>query len=276
MTDAKDFLVEIGTEELPPKALRSLKDAFGEKLAGGIDDARLKHGAVKTFASPRRLTVLVEALAGRQADRATEQKGPPIKIAFDDSGNPTPAAEAFAKKCGVEVQALSRIKTDKGEWLAFESTEKGQAAADLLPEIIERSLSELPIPRRMRWGAGDAEFVRPVHWVVLLHGSKTIKATVMGIKSGNKSRGHRFHSSGPIVIKSPDTYLDTLEKDGYVIADFERRRELVRAGVDGAAKTAGGQVVEGESLYDEVAALVEWPVPVLGSFDETFNSLPRE
>ena len=276
MTAAKDFLVEIGTEELPPKALRSLKDAFGERLAAGIDDARLEHGAVQTFASPRRLAVLVEALANRQADRTSEQKGPPIKIAFDDSGNPTPAAEAFAKKCGVDVAALGRNKTDKGEWLAFDRDEKGQAAADLLPEIIERSLSELPIPRRMRWGAGDAEFVRPVHWVVLLHGNKTIKATIMGIDSGNKTRGHRFHSAGPIVIKSPDTYLETLEKDGYVIADFERRRDMVRTGVDGAAKEAGGQVVDGDSLYDEVAALVEWPVPVLGSFDEKFLALPRE
>lgn len=276
MTAPKDFLVEIGTEELPPKALRALKDAFGERLEASIDASRLEHGPVSTFASPRRLTVIVEGLADRQADRKTEQKGPPVKIAFDDDGNPKPPAEAFAKKCGVDVSALSRNKTDKGEWLTFESTEKGQAVADLLPPLIESALSELPIPRRMRWGAGEAEFVRPVHWVVLLHGSKKINANIMGIASGNTSRGHRFHSSGPIVIKSPDTYLDTLEQQGYVIADFERRRDMVRAGVDEAAEKAGGQVVEGESLYDEVAALVEWPVPVLGSFDEKFLELPRE
>ncbi len=276
MTAAKNFLVEIGTEELPPKALRSLKDAFGERLASGIDDARLEHGAIASFASPRRLAVLVEDLADQQADRTVEHKGPPIKIAFGDDGKPTPAAEAFAKKCGVEVSALGRNKTDKGEWLAYESQEKGKTVAELLPGLIDGALSELPIPRRMRWGAGEAEFVRPVHWIVMLHGNKTITGKVMGIESGNTTRGHRFHSSGPIVIKSPDAYLDTLEKEGYVVADFDRRRDMVRTGVDGAAEKAGGQVVEGESLYDEVAALVEWPVAVLGSFDEKFLELPRE
>jgi glycyl-tRNA synthetase beta chain len=276
MTAGKDFLVEIGTEELPPKALRSLMDAFGERLASGIDGARLDHGTIATFASPRRLAVLVESLASGQEDRKIEQKGPPIKIAFGDDGNPTPAAEAFAKKCGVDVAALGRNKTDKGEWLAYEISEKGKTASELLPALIESALSELPIPRRMRWGAGEAEFVRPVHWIVLLHGNKTIKAEVMGIEASNHTRGHRFHSSGPIVIKSPDAYLATLEKEGYVIADFERRRDMVRTGVDSAAKKAGGLVVEGEALYDEVAALVEWPVPVLGSFDEKFLALPRE
>ena len=276
MIKAEDFLVEIGTEELPPKALRSLMVAFGEKLIAGIDDVRLSHGEAKTFASPRRLTVLVTDLAARQEDRKVEQKGPPVKIAFDDDGNPTPAATAFAKKCGVAVAKLGRNKTDKGEWLAFESVEKGKAVAELLPGLIENALGALPIPRRMRWGAGDAEFVRPVHWIILLHGKKTIKASVMGIEASNKTRGHRFHSSGLITITSPGAYLDTLEKDGFVIADFERRREMVRTGVDAAALGAGGHVVDGESLYDEVASLVEWPVPVLGSFDEKFLELPRE
>jgi glycyl-tRNA synthetase beta chain len=276
MSKAEDFLVEIGTEELPPKALRSLQDAFGEKLVAGIDDVRLSHGEVRTFASPRRLTVLVADLALRQEDRKVEQKGPPVRVAFDDDGKPTPAAKAFAKKCGVEVAELGRNKTDKGEWLTFESVVNGETVAQLLPELIGRALAALPIPRRMRWGAGDAEFVRPVHWIVLLHGKKTIKASVMGVAAGNKTRGHRFHSSGPITISSPDVYLDTLEKDGYVIADFDRRREMVRAGVAAAASGAGGHVVDGESLYDEVAALVEWPVPVLGSFDDKFLALPRE
>jgi len=276
MSKAEDFLVEIGTEELPPKALRSLMVAFGEKLVAGIDDVRLSHGETKAFASPRRLAVLVTDLAARQQDRKVEQKGPPVKIAFDDDGKPTPAATAFARKCGVDVAELGRNKTDKGEWLAFESVEKGKAVADLLPGLIENALGALPIPRRMRWGAGDAEFVRPVHWIILLHGKTTIAASVMGIDAGNQTRGHRFHSSGPITINSPGTYLDTLEKEGYVIADFERRREMVRTGVDSAAHDAGGHVVDGESLYDEVASLVEWPVPVLGGFDEKFLELPRE
>ncbi len=276
MSKADDFLVEIGTEELPPKALRSLMDAFGEKLEAAIDEVRLAHGDVQTFASPRRLAVLVAKLDARQEDRRVEQKGPPVKIAFDDDGDPMPAAEAFARKCGVSVAELSRNKTDKGEWLAFESVEKGQTVAELLPCLIEKALSALPIPRRMRWGASDVEFVRPIHWIVLLHGEKTISAKIMGIDTGNESRGHRFHSSGPIAIRTPGAYLDTLEKDGHVLADFERRREVVRSGVAAIAQSTGGQVVDGESLYDEVAALVEWPVPVLGNFDKQFLELPRE
>jgi glycyl-tRNA synthetase beta chain len=276
MSKAADFLVEIGTEELPPKALRSLMVAFGEKLVGGIDDVRLSRGEVQTFASPRRLTVLVADLAEQQEDRKLEHKGPPVKIAFDADGMPTPAAAAFAKKCGVDVAKLGRNKTDKGEWLVFEKLEMGKSATELLPGLIENALRALPIPRRMRWGAGEAEFVRPVHWIVMLHGKIIINASIMGIDAGNQTRGHRFHSSGPITIKSPDAYLDTLEKDGYVVADFVRRREMVRTGVDAEAGRAGGHVVDGESLYDEVAALVEWPVPVLGGFDDKFLQLPRE
>ena len=273
---SKDFLVEIGTEELPPKALRPLMEAFGGNLAAGIDAARLSRGKVRAYASPRRLTVHVRKLAQQQDDREVEQKGPPVHVAFDDDGNPTPAATAFATKCGVSVEALDRIATEKGEWLAFTSQEKGRSAGELLPDIIERSLAALPIPRRMRWGAGDAEFVRPVHWVVLLHGDDVMNASIMGLEAGRESRGHRYHSSGPVVIESPAGYLDTLESEGYVIADFMRRREMVSKGVEAAAQQVGGKIVDGESLYDEVTALVEWPVPIVGAFDEIYLELPRE
>ena len=276
MSRADDFLVEIGTEELPPKALRSLMVAFGENLAAGINDARLSHGDVHTFASPRRLAVLVKKLAGSQDDRKIEQKGPPVSVAFDADDRPTPAATAFAAKCGVSVDELDRVQTDKGEWLTYESVEQGKTASELLPDIIERALAALPIPRRMRWGAGDAEFVRPVHWIVLLHGEDVIDASIMGIASGRESYGHRFHSSGPISIASPGDYLGALEKEGYVIADFVRRRDMVRDGVEAAAERAGGHVVDGESLYDEVASLVEWPVPIVGGFEELYLDLPRE
>lgn len=276
MSTSDDFLIEIGTEELPPKALRSLMEAFGANLGAGIADARLTHGEVHSFASPRRLAVIVDKLAHSQEDRKVEKKGPPVKVAFDADGEPTPAATAFATKCGTTIDALDRIGTPKGEWLVFHAVETGKAAAELLPHIIERALAALPIPRRMRWGAGDAEFVRPVHWIVMLHGKDVIDASVMGIAAGRESRGHRFHSSGPITIGAPGDYLDALENDGYVIADFMRRRELVRDGVTAAAEQAGGSVVNGESLYDEVAALVEWPVPIVGAFDELFLELPRE
>jgi len=273
---ADKLLVEIGTEELPPKALRSLMEAFGEGLEAAIDEVRLARGDLRVYASPRRLAVIVDSLAREQDDRKVEHKGPPLKIAFDADGNPTPAAAAFARKCGVDVADLERSKTDKGEWLSFASVEKGKSAAELLPGLVERALSALPIPRRMRWGAGEAEFVRPVHWVVLIHGHDVVDASIMGIATTNKSRGHRVHCSEPVLIKDADSYLGALEKEGHVIADFERRRDLVSDGVNAAAADAGGVVVEGESLYDEVAALVEWPVPLLGKFDAEYLELPRE
>jgi len=276
MSRADDFLVEIGTEELPPKALRSLMVAFGENLANGIDEARLSRGQVHAYASPRRLAVIVDKLAAAQDDREVEQKGPPVSVAFDDDNNPTPAATAFAAKCGVSVDDLDRVETNKGERLTYKNVEQGRPAAELLPDIIEQALGALPIPRRMRWGAGDAEFVRPVHWVVLLHGNDAIAASIMGIAAGRDSRGHRFHSSGAISIASPGDYLQSLENEGYVIADFMRRRDMVREGVEAAAERVGGSVVDGESLYDEVASLVEWPVPIVGGFEELFLDLPRE
>lgn len=276
MSKARDFLVEIGTEELPPKSLRSLMTAFASNLETAIDDARLAHGPVRAYASPRRLAVLVESLASGQKDHKVTQKGPAVSIAFDDDGNMTAAGTAFAKKCGVDAAALDRTKTDKGEWLSCDIEEKGQASAALLPALIEKSLAGLPIPRRMRWGDGDAEFVRPVHWVILLHGATKIDATIMGIAAGNKTQGHRFHAARALTIKKPSDYLSTLELKGYVIADFDRRRELVRDGVDALAKQVGGSVVDGESLYDEVASLVEWPIPMTGRFDDEFLTLPRE
>jgi len=231
---------------------------------------------VHAYASPRRLAVIVEKLAASQEDRRLSQKGPPVSVAYDDDGNPLPPATAFAKKCGVDVAELGRVKTDKGEWLAAETVEKGETSAALLPALIEQALADLPIPRRMRWGAGEAEFVRPIHWVVVLHGTEVIDGSVMGIACGNTTMGHRFHSRGPITISAPSAYLETLEREGRVIADFGVRRELVRKGVEACAIEAKGHIVDGESLYDEVAALVEWPVPVLGRFDEAFLELPRE
>jgi glycyl-tRNA synthetase beta chain len=276
MSGGDDFLVEIGTEELPPKALRSLMEAFGENLTVAVDEAGLSRGEVSAYASPRRLCVYIGDLQRQQDDRRVEQKGPPINVAFDDDGKPTAAALAFAKRCGVEISKLGRDKTDKGEWLSFSAIEPGLTAAELMPAIVEQALLALPIPRRMRWGKSETEFVRPVHWVVMLHGGDIVQSTVMGIPAGNESRGHRFHSSGAVKISSAAEYLGALEKDGFVIADFERRRAMVQTGVEAAAAKAGGEVVEGESLYDEVAALVEWPVPVLGSFDDSFLALPRE
>lgn len=276
MNKSDDFLVEIGTEELPPKALRALMTAFAASLETAVDEARLAHGAVHAYAGPRRLSVLLEKLALGQDSREVSQKGPPVSVAFDADGNITPAGSAFARKCGVDVSALGRTKSDKGEWLSCDIVEAGKTANEIMPGLVEKALASLPIPRRMRWGAGDVEFVRPAHWVVLLHGSKILDASILGIKADNKSRGHRFHCAKPVTIKKPSDYLEALEKEGYVLADFERRRELVRKGVEDAAKSCGGTVVGGEALYDEVTALVEWPVPMVGTFDDEYLKLPRE
>lgn len=271
-----DLLIEIGTEELPPTALAGLMTAFAEGLSAAIDEADLKHGEIRPYASPRRLAVIVGDLEHQQADRAVTRRGPPVTVAFDQDGKPLPAAIAFAKKCGVEVDALGREHTDKGEWLCFETVDRGQPAAALIPDFVEQALAGLPIPKPMRWGEGEVEFVRPVHWVVLLHGEQVVDASVLGVAAGNLTRGHRFLGRSRIEIGHPGEYLDKLETEGRVIADPLRRRRMIREGVEAIAAETRGVVAGSESLYDEVAALVEWPVPMLGSFDARYLELPRE
>jgi len=271
-----DFLVEVGTEELPPKALRALMDAFANSLGADLAKNRLNHGEVRAFASPRRLAVLVNSLACKQEDREVTRKGPPVAIAFSDNGEATPAGLAFAKKCGVDVNDLGREKTDRGEWLSHTALESGKATKDLMVGIVERALSALPVPRRMRWGDSIAEFVRPVHWLILLHGKEIISGSVLGAQANNKSRGHRFHAPGEIVISEPAKYLAALEEKGFVIADFEVRLQKIVSGVQSLATEAGGSAVGDAALYDEVTALTEWPVPLTGTFDKEFLALPDE
>ncbi len=271
-----DLLIELGTEELPPKALRALMHAFGDALAAGLDEARFAHGEVSVYASPRRLAVIVADLAATQPERELVHKGPPVAIAFDADGEPLPPATAFAKKCGVAVSELDRTSTAKGEWLSFSAVEPGRPLAELIGDIAETALGKLPIPRRMRWGANDTEFVRPVHWLVVLHGSDVVDVTIMGLDAGRNSRGHRFHAPASITIPEPSRYLEVLETEGYVIADFAKRRQSIETGVGAAAAGIGGTVLGSDALYDEVAALVEWPVPLLGRFDTRFLELPTE
>ena len=276
VTRRADFLVEIGTEELPPKALRKLMLAFSGNLGRLLNDSRLEHGEIRAFASPRRIAAIVSGLAMAQEAREVDAKGPPVSVAFDDKGEARPAALAFARKCGVEVEALDRTKTDKGEWLSYRSIETGATAASLLPDIVEKALQNLPVPRRMRWGASDIEFVRPVHWIVMLHGKEVVPGVVLGHASGNSTLGHRFLSTGEITISEPGEYLDLLEKKGFVLADFDARERVIRDQVAAAASAAGGTAAAATGLFEEVSALTEWPVVMTGHFDEAFLRLPQE
>ncbi|HEB82240.1 MAG TPA: glycine--tRNA ligase subunit beta [Gammaproteobacteria bacterium] len=271
-----DLLIELGTEELPPKALKKLSEAFAGGIVDGLKKAGFEVGEYETFAAPRRLAVLVKALADAQPDRDVERKGPSLKAAYDADGKPTKALVGFARSCGVEPEQLQQQETDKGVWLVFRATEKGQPLSALIEDIINQSLHRLPIPKRMRWGSSDVEFVRPVHWVVLMYGEQVIDAEILGLKTGSSSRGHRFHAPGAIELAHASQYSERLKSDGYVIAGFDARREQIRRQVTEAVKALGGEAILDEDLLDEVTALNEWPVAVAGAFEETFLAVPAE
>lgn len=268
---AQDFLVELGTEELPPKALKSLGEAFLAGIEKGLKAAGLGYATARFYAAPRRLAVLVEQLAAQQPDRTVNLDGPPVQAAFDKDGNPTQAALGFAKKCGVE---LSQIDTG-GPKLKFSQSIAGQPAAALLPGIVESSLNDLPIPKRMRWGAGKTEFVRPSQWLVMLFGDAVIDCQILAQQAGRISRGHRFHANRDVNISSPANYAEDL-RSAYVIADFAERRALIDARVAELAKAESGSAIVPPALLDEVSALVEWPVPLVCSFEERFLAVPQE
>lgn len=276
MANKRDLLIEIGTEELPPKALLKLSNAFTAGITEGLQKAELEFGAVEAFATPRRLAVLIKELDEAQADKAVERRGPALGSAFDGDGNPTKATEGFARSCGTSVDQLEKLETDKGAWLVFRSTQAGQPTSALIPAILSESLHKLPIPKRMRWGDLDAEFVRPVHWVVLLFGDEVIDAEILSVKSGRDTYGHRFHHPSPIFLGEPAAYAPILETTGHVIASFADRREAIRAQVMEAAEQAGGKAVIDDDLLDEVTGLVEWPLAVVGSFEKRFLEVPPE
>ncbi len=271
-----DLLIEIGTEELPPKALRKLERAFAAGIANGIEAAGLGCGEQRSFATPRRMAVLVQDLGLCQPTQVIEKRGPPVKVAYDDNGEPTRAAQAFAEKCGTTVDRLERQETPKGAWLFFRGESPGTPTVELLPGIVDQALAELPIPRRMRWGAGEAEFVRPVHWLLMLLGDAVVPAELLGRSAGDTSYGHRFHAPGAIRIAAPAAYETRLIEDGRVIPCFEARKQRIRMLAEEAGKQAGGTVIADDYLLDEVTALVEWPVAVLGQFDADFLRLPEE
>lgn len=273
-----EFLVEIGTEELPPKALRSLRKAFAESICSELTRLNIPYGkSIGELAAPRRLAVLISDVAERQPDQNVEMLGPAVKAAFDAEGNPTGAAQGFARKAGVEVSELQQVDSPKGPRLAHISTVSGKPTSELMPEVISKALAELPIPKRMRWGSSRNEFVRPAHWLLMLLGTEVVDAEILGLKAGNKTRGHRFHANREIEISDSADYQKTLETEGKVQVDYSARMEAIRASVTALAKEQlNGNAVIDESLLEEVCSLVEWPVPLAGRFEDSFLSVPSE
>ena len=268
---AQDFLVELGTEELPPKALASLGDAFLAGIEKGLQAAGLNYTGKRVYAAPRRLAVLLTALDTQQPDRSINVDGPPRQAAFDAEGKPTQAALGFAKKCGVDLSEIDQ----SGAKLRFSQHIAGKSTASLLPTIVEDSLNDLPIPKRMRWGARKEEFVRPTQWLVMLLGDEVIDCTLLAQRSGRVSRGHRFHHPDDVTITAPANYAEDLRK-AYVLADFAERRALIGKRTAELAMQQEGTAIVPPALLDEVTALVEWPVPLVCSFEERFLEVPQE
>ena len=274
--DNQDLLIEIGTEELPPKALFSLSKSFQQEIEKGLKKHNLAFVQGATYATPRRLAVLVKDLQAMQDDVTIERFGPALKAAFDEQGNPSKAAEGFARSCGVEVSQLTEKNDGKVSKLYFKTARAGESIHKLLPGIITEALSALPVPKRMRWGSSRNEFVRPVHWAVVLFGKEIIPASILGIESGNITRGHRFHHPENLTLHAPADYEKLLSETGFVIPDFNIRKDMIRKQIQAQAETINARVVIDEELLNEVTALVEWPVALIGSFDERFLSVPKE
>ena len=272
----KNCLIEIGTEELPPKALKVLSQDFTRLVVNGLTEAGLQSDEVKSFATPRRLAILLKNLPAQQADRKLEKKGPAFKAAFDADGNPTKAAQGFARSCGVDPADLIQRETDKGIWLYFVGEEKGASLDSLIAPIVNKALLQLPVPKRMRWGDRNDEFVRPVKWFVLMIDDQLIESEVMGVKSSRLTSGHRFHAPDPIELKSAVDYEAILMSEGLVIADFDTRKRKIRSQIEHAAARLDGHAQIDEDLLEEVTALVEYPVAVCGEFESEFLKVPQE
>ncbi|MDE9551614.1 glycine--tRNA ligase subunit beta [Xenorhabdus bovienii] len=270
------FLVEIGTEELPPKALRSLAESFAANFEAELKNANLGHGEISWFAAPRRLALKVANLAVAQADREVEKRGPAIAQAFDAEGKPTKAAEGWARGCGITVDQAERMVTDKGEWLLYRAQAKGREAKELLADMVSSSLGKLPIPKLMRWGDKETQFVRPVHTVTMLLGSDVIDGEILGIKSDRIIRGHRFMGEAEFAIDYAEQYPAILQERGRVIADYYARKALIKRDAEQAAMQLGGVADLTDSLLEEVTSLVEWPVVLTAKFEEKFLEVPAE
>ncbi|WIH23264.1 glycine--tRNA ligase subunit beta [Photobacterium damselae] len=272
----RNFLIELGTEELPPKALRTLAEAFAANFEAELKAADLAHNGIEWFAAPRRLALKVNALAENQPDKIVEKRGPAIASAFDADGNPTKAAQGWARGNGITVEQAERLVTDKGEWLLFKQEVKGQEAKALLSELAANALAKLPIPKPMRWGDKETQFIRPVKTLTMLLGDELVEGTILGVDSARTIRGHRFMGESEFTIDNADQYPAILEERGKVMADYEARKAIIVADAQKAAQEVGGIADLDDELVEEVTSLVEWPVVLTASFEEKFLAVPAE
>ena len=272
----KTFLVEIGTEELPPKSLRTLAESFAANFIEQLDNANLEHGEVLWYASPRRLALKVLNLNDTQPDSQVVKRGPAVSAAFDANGNPTKAAEGWARGCGIDISQAERMQTDKGEWLSYTHNQKGQPVVNLLCDMVKNALSKLPIPKPMRWAARQVEFIRPSHTVTMLYGDELVPGVILDIQSARIIRGHRFMGEQEFTIDNADQYPEILEQRGKVIADYNKRKAIIKQQAEAAAAKLNGKADLTESLLEEVSSLVEWPVVLTAKFEERFLDVPAE
>ncbi|WP_249856159.1 glycine--tRNA ligase subunit beta [Aggregatibacter actinomycetemcomitans] len=272
----QNFLVEIGTEELPPKALKTLATAFADNVQAELNQAGLAFDKIEWFAAPRRLAVKVLALATQQPGKEIEKRGPAVSAAFDAEGNPTKAAEGWARGCGITVDQAERLATDKGEWLVHRAKIEGQPTKNLLADIVANALAKLPIPKPMRWADKTVQFIRPVHTVTMLLGDELIEGEILGVASGRTIRGHRFLGEREFEIQHADQYPQLLREKGSVVADFNERKAEILAKSQAKATALGGVADIEESLLEEVTSLVEYPNVLAAKFEERFLAVPAE
>lgn len=272
----ENLLIELGTEELPPKSLRKLAESFASNVEAELNKAELSFDSVRWLASPRRLALVIANLSDSQADKVVEKRGPAVNVAFDAQGQSTKAAQGWARSNSISVEQAERLITDKGEWLLFKSEVKGLSVAQLIPEIAASALAKLPISKPMRWGSSSTQFIRPVHTVTMLFGAQLIEGELLGVQSDRLIRGHRFLGEAELSIDHADQYEALLDDSGKVIVDYERRKAIIRDQVEALAAHENGVAAIDDSLLEEVTSLVEWPVTLVGSFEDKFLAVPSE
>jgi len=273
--NTETLLIELGTEELPPKSLKKLAITFFEQIKQQLDSAELSYQDITWFATPRRMAVKVTALVAQQTDKEIEKRGPAINVAFDQDGNASKAALGWARSNGIAIEEAQRLKTDKGEWLLHKALQQGKTVAQLIPDMVNFALTKLPIPKPMRWGSERIQFIRPVHTLTMMYGEQILNGATLGVNSNNLIMGHRFHHHGMVALKDAQSY-ESILKEAYVVVDYDARQKTIVEQIEQAAESLGGTALVDQELLDEVTALVEWPVTLVGSFDKDFLNVPAE